>query len=81
MKINVSEPSLSAVVDLLPIAVGHLKMVPLYADDETVRKVRDGEPLGMRGAERVPFRVSTGEGAGLTVQQPERQDDGQSANK
>jgi hypothetical protein len=64
-------------VDLLPIAVGHLKMIPLYADDETVRRVRDGVRLGRPGAERVPFRVSTGEGAGLTVQQPERPNDGQ----
>lgn len=32
-------------VHLLPIAVGHLKTIPIYPDDETVACVRDGRRL------------------------------------
>lgn len=32
-------------VDLLPIAVGHLKTIPIYPDDVTVAKIRNGEQL------------------------------------
>lgn len=35
-------------VHLLPIAVGHLKTIPIYPDDETVRRVREGLPLPER---------------------------------
>jgi hypothetical protein len=64
-------------VDLLPIAVGHLKTVPLTADEETLRRIREGEPVGGDDALPVPFRVTTGSGSGLTVEQPERQKHGQ----
>ncbi len=33
-------------VHLLPMAVGHLKTIPIYPDEETVRRIRDGERLG-----------------------------------
>lgn len=59
-------------VDLLPIAVGHLKTIPLYADDETIRMIAERVPLVGPGGKPAPFRVSTGEGAGLTVQQEKR---------
>jgi hypothetical protein len=32
-------------VHVLPMAVGHLKTIPIYPDEETVRRVRDGEFL------------------------------------
>jgi hypothetical protein len=56
-------------VNLLPIAVGHLKTVPLTAGDETLAKVRDGLPLDGTGPR--PFQVSTDQGSGLSVLQPE----------
>lgn len=65
-------------VDLLPISVGHLKMVPLECDEHTLQRIAAGQPLEQRGpGERAPFRVTTGEGSGLAVQQPERQANGQ----
>lgn len=53
-------------VDLLPIAIGHLKMIPLTVDEETLRKVREGIPLT---GEPTPFRVTTGAGGGYAVKQ------------
>jgi hypothetical protein len=64
-------------VDLLPISVGHLKLVPLECDEYTLQRVAAGESLEMHGGERVPFRVTTGQGSGLAVQQPERRTNGQ----
>lgn len=32
-------------VHLLPIAVGHLKTIPLFPDDETIKAIRNGVPL------------------------------------
>jgi hypothetical protein len=62
-------------VDLLPLAIGHLKQIPLYPDEETVRRVREGEPLQLGGVHGAPFRVMTSSGSErLTVEQkPERQ--------
>lgn len=32
-------------VNLLPIAVGHLKTIPIYPDEETIQAIRNGVPL------------------------------------
>lgn len=32
-------------VHLLPMAIGHLKTIPIYPDEETVRKIASGEPI------------------------------------
>lgn len=37
-------------VHLIPIAVGHLKTIPIYPDQETVRKIRDGEVFANEAA-------------------------------
>jgi len=57
-------------VDLLPIAVGHLKTIPLFASDETLQKIAAGTPLDV--GEPEPFRVETAPGEGVNVKQERR---------
>lgn len=60
-------------VDVLPIAVGHLKTVPLVPDEETLRRVRERLPFEAAGARGLPFLVRTGQGTGLSVDQKTRE--------
>lgn len=57
-------------VDLLPIDVGHLKTIPLYASEETLKAIAAGTPL--ETGEPAPYRVETAQGAGTTVKQEPR---------
>lgn len=46
-------------VRLLPVAAGHLKEIPLWPDDETIAKVRDGAELeSYREGMQIPKLVS-----------------------
>jgi len=60
-------------VDVLPIAVGHLKTIPLFADESTLERVgsRFAGALAVDAGEEIPgpFRATTSQGGGIEVVQ------------
>lgn len=65
-------------IDLLPIDVGHLKTVPLFASEETLQAIAAGTPLDT--GEPAPYRVETAQGAALSVKQEPRRGKRQKLN-